>query len=58
MYAYRCFRRKGHRLKETVRLRGLYAILTKSDKFWKSAKTKERGLGFKGWYIVGTWIHG
>ena len=52
------FVEKEHRLKETVRPRGLYVILTKSDKFWKSAKTKERGLGFKGWYIVGTWIQG
>lgn len=29
---------------KAVRPRGLYIILTKSDKFWKCAKTKEKGF--------------
>lgn len=33
------------RPKQAVRLRGLYTILTKGGKLWRSDKTKKKGLG-------------
>lgn len=49
------FIEKKCRLKEEVWPRGLHAILSQSDKVWRSDNTKERGLGPKGWYTVGRW---
>lgn len=54
MHIYGGFHEKECRLKEVVRLMGFYVILTKSDKFCKSDRTKERRLGLKG--KVDTWV--
>lgn len=39
---------KKPRLKEAVRPRGIYTILTKGDKLRRSDKTKETGFGLLG----------
>lgn len=58
LYIQRLFIEKKGWLKEVLRHRGLYSILTKGDKLWRSDKTKEkhfRALGVVDFRTLNIW---